>query len=258
MPRSATNIISQPVDALWRWRRHVSQYPFFTDAGRDPNRIVRLKTSRKMPVSTAYIAKYTTMENSIGCRDILRRIDDVQVTNMFKKRFVPRLALASIINQKVMRPILATFTPADTLDETVEFILQGAQKVFCILAYIGFAGYIRKFIEKDGLLLRQVDEDLPFSRGRLRSVADDNLFINCFYEKQWQFCAPVISQRIIPRTLEDETVLPFLKSEYSGEGGFGVITKITIHPEHKSAEILPIENVCLTLSCRAVRPWRSY
>ena len=186
------------------------------------------------------------MENSIGCRDLLRRIDDAQVTNMFKKRFVPRLALSSIISQKILRPILAEFTPIDILDETEDFILQGASKVFCILAYIGYSGHIRKFIEKDGLLLRQVDEDLPLGKGRLRTVADDNLFINSFYEKQWQFCAPVISQRIIPRTLEDETILPFLTSERIDQGGFGVILVITIHPEHKSADILPVENVCFT------------
>ena len=185
------------------------------------------------------------MENSIGCRNLLRCIDDAQVTNMFKKRFVPRLALSSIISQKILRPILAEFTPADMLDETEDFILQGASKVFCILAYIGYSGHIHKFIEKDGLLLRQIDEDLPLGKGRLRTVADDNLFINSFYEKQWQFCAPVISQRIIPRTLEDETVLPFLTSERIDQGGFGVITKITIHPEHKSADILPVDNVRL-------------
>lgn len=186
------------------------------------------------------------MENSIGCRNLLRRIDDAQVTNMFKKRFVPRLALASIISPKILRPILAEFTPIDILDETEKFILQGASKVFCILAYIGYPGHIRNSIEMDGLLLRQVDEDLPLGKGRLRTVADDNLFINSFYEKQWQFSAPVISQRIIPRKLEDETILPFLTSERIDQGGFGVITKITIHPEDKSAGILPVENVCFT------------
>jgi hypothetical protein len=184
------------------------------------------------------------MSTTIGCRDLLRRVDDAQVTNMFQKRFVPRMALESICCPQILRPILATFTPADVLDETVDFVVQGARKVFCILAYIGFPSHIRNFIEKDGLLPHQVDEDLPLSRDQLRMVADDDFFINYFYEKQWQFCAPVISQRLIPRDLKDETILPFLTSEQIAQGGFGVITKITIHPEHKSAEISSVEKVC--------------
>jgi hypothetical protein len=54
-----------------------------------------------------------------------------------------------------------------------------------------------------------------------------------FYEKQWEFTAPIFAPFVLRRSLEYETILPFIKEEKLGSGGFGDVYLLDIDPGHQ-------------------------
>lgn len=115
----------------------------------------------------------------------------------------------------------------------MQSIVKGAFKVLSVLAVIRQVRYISNFIKNDQLQHEpsQLDHKIPFHLGALKAILPEPMAVE-FDEWQWEFAAPVFPKRVIPRSLQPDIVLPFLKDTRIGGGGFGAIYEITFHDMH--------------------------
>ncbi|KAL1983890.1 hypothetical protein VTN96DRAFT_9814 [Rasamsonia emersonii] len=173
------------------------------------------------------------MNISSNLQRLQRRINEIRVENADSKRFVPERELYDVMTRDVIAKVVVDFTPFDHSEEVVDFIINGAQKVFGVLVLIGYVGYLEHFIRKDQLQARPVDDLLPLAKPVLQEILNDNYIAELFHEKQWEFCVPVFSGRIIPRAFERQTILPYLADSFLSAGGYGSVHKVEIHPSHR-------------------------
>jgi hypothetical protein len=175
------------------------------------------------------------MNIPFNIQQLQRRIDQVRVENASVKKFVPESELYDIMSKDAIEAIVFDVIPSYYRNEVVEFIMKGARKVFGILVLINFAGHINSFIKSDELQARRVDSLLPFPRPMLQAILSDNYIVSLFFEKQWEFSAPVFSGRIMPRILSREAILPYLEETKLADGGNSAVYKIKIHHSHQPA-----------------------
>ncbi|KAL9581396.1 MAG: hypothetical protein Q9212_003927 [Teloschistes hypoglaucus] len=154
-----------------------------------------------------------------------------------RSSFVPEGALDTIITVDEIKSALrdAKIRP-DRLKETLDLIARGGKKPFAILVLIYRLEYIVDFIEFDQLQEYSIDAKLPYGS---RTVLERILlkgYAAEFYERQWEFTAPISKRRAGHRCLHERTVFPFVESSIQGEGNFGDIYKIGVHPSHILAE----------------------
>ena len=164
------------------------------------------------------------------CQQHLNRLRE---ENYNVKKFIPERDFRSVLPTVLVKNIISTLVPSYNLDEVIEFALEDAPKVFGILILINRADCIDRFIRTDQLQTRHVDNLLPFTIDILQQILDDVDIAHQFYEKQWEFCAPVFSGRIIPRVFARHTILPFLQESFLTAGGYGQVYKVEIHPSHR-------------------------
>ena len=165
--------------------------------------------------------------------------------------FVPEGTLENIMSTESIRAELRR-SGARIYEEpeTIEIIRQGGIKTFAILVYIYKADRVANFIENEQLQKDGIDSKLPYSsRADLKRMLPLGNDAAEFFEKQWEFTAPVFRRRAGHRCLYEETIFPFLESERLGEGGFGIVYKEKLHESHIMADSL--ENKALV---RAFRP----
>ncbi len=150
-----------------------------------------------------------------------------------RSSFVPEGALDSIITTASIRAALRdSISQLHRENEAIELIKKGGKKTFAILVTIYKADRIISFIKSDQLQRANLDSRLPFNtkadleRILLRTDAAD------FFDKQWEFTAPVFRRHAGHRCLHERTIFPFMKSWVHGEGGFGNIFKIELHHSH--------------------------
>lgn len=159
--------------------------------------------------------------------------------------FIPHRAINEAITAETVRDALeSSGIGVQHLDELVQSIIKGACGVFAILLLIGQCKYISDFVRNDQFAdsHSQLDSKIPFSLGKLEKILPGPVAIR-FDEKQWELAAPVFSKRVIPRSLEQRTILPILKETCIGEGGFGVIYEITLHNAHQKFNLISGETV---------------
>jgi hypothetical protein len=113
------------------------------------------------------------------------------------------------------------------LDEITESIMRGARKVFAILVLIEEVWLVKDLMQRYQVL----DHGLPLSLETLRNFTV-KVALN-FNETQWQFLAPQFGRSMLTKQIPQEKILPFLKDEKIGEGGFGAIYEISLDPEHQ-------------------------
>lgn len=63
-------------------------------------------------------------------------------------------------------------------------------------------------------------------------ILSDAYVDDLFYDKQWEFCAPIFMRGIMPRVLESPAILPFINDVFLDKEGYGFARKIMIHPRH--------------------------
>jgi hypothetical protein len=151
------------------------------------------------------------------------------------KRFIPHQALKWAITLEQIRTELKDNGVEPTsLDEMANTIFSKAIKIFAILVLIGEPKLIARFLNNYGYFEEELDGRLPFDDPDLERLLGNSDSVNHFREKQWEFVAPVFSGGILPRTLREEVILPFIENEPIGRGGFGDVFKIKIHPAHQT------------------------
>ena len=87
------------------------------------------------------------------------------------------------------------------------------------------------FVENDQLQATNIDSKLPYSKGDLSKILPAADAVD-FFEKQWEFTAPVFKRRAGHRCLHDRTIFPFLESANRGKGASGDVYKVKNHRSH--------------------------
>jgi hypothetical protein len=165
------------------------------------------------------------------------------------KSFVPHQDLYRLLTKSVIREALSkgASTRWYNLDQVVDIIHSGGRRIFAILTVLnGQEQQILRFIEHDHFQGSPLDHKLPFSRTALSAIVPD-IAID-FYEKQWEFSAPVLARGIDHRLLDDFTALPFTENRKIDEGGFGEVFKIILHESHQDLSLISPTNA----SCRSL------
>jgi hypothetical protein len=154
--------------------------------------------------------------------------------NVERRYFLPQQALYELMDEVLVeKAVRGAGIEAHNVREVTKEIMKGAQKIFAILLIIRQPQSILAFIQDDQLQ-SSLDHKLPFSLGKLQKLLASAIFGQEFYEKQWEFAAPVFSKRLLPRVLQDDIILPFVEDKEGGEGGFGVVHIIKVEPYHRS------------------------
>ena len=170
-------------------------------------------------------------------------IGALRVRNPESRYFIPYQQYHDFMTKdRVRKGLLESNISTYHLLETTEFIVEGARQIFGILILLRRTSYIAKFIESDQFQgrLPNIDQKLPFRRELLEEILPAALAAE-FYEKQWEFVSPVFTRRMLPRTLDDDSIIPTLTDEIVGEGGFGTVREVTLHHCHQN---FGIEKVC--------------
>jgi hypothetical protein len=177
------------------------------------------------------------------------KISELRIANTESRYFVPYQALNKVITESATREaLLDCKTAIEHLDELVHHITKGARAVFAILLLIRKAEYTSHFTKNDQFQLNTspLDNKIPFRRDVLARILPHGTSQE-FYEKQWEFAAPVFARTTLPRALETDTILPILKDTPIGEGGFGAVHEILIHASHQRFENSDGQMVCYYL-----------
>jgi hypothetical protein len=161
------------------------------------------------------------------------------------KAFVPHEDLYELLTRSVIYNAVheCAITPWYNLDQLVDKIHAGARRVFAILVILnGQEKEILHFIEHDHFQASPLDHKLPFSKADLEVIVP-SIAID-FYEKQWEFSAPIFSREADHRFLDIFTALPFLENKKISEGGFGEVFSVVLHPGHQNLSLISPTKVC--------------
>ena len=159
------------------------------------------------------------------------------------KSFVPHQKLFDLLDRDVIQSVLqeGEVVPWYNLDSIVDRIYSGARRIFAILVVLkGQEREILRFLEHESFQNSPPDHRLPFSESELKRIAPE--IVIEFYEKQWEFTAPVFVRSVDHRHLQASIVLPFLEDKKIGEGGFGEVFKITLDPTHQDLSLISPSN----------------
>jgi hypothetical protein len=128
--------------------------------------------------------------------------------------------------------------PFQAIEEIVEFVMHGARKVFAVLILISEELSILKFMGNDQFLNSEADQKMPFNIESLNIV--DKVIALDFFRQQWNLCAPSFPDAVSHRVLDNNIILPFLEEVKFGEGSFGVLYEVVLHPSCQRFHDLPL------------------
>jgi hypothetical protein len=185
------------------------------------------------------------MNISPNCHLLQRQLEQIRINNADFKKFVPEKELHEVMARGIISKIVEEISLPCDVQEIVDFILEGAQKVFGVLVLTSHVAYIKDFVRNDQLQTRHIDDLLPFKKDQLQEILDDDYVATLFFDRQWEFSVPVFSGRIIPRVLESQTILPYLIDSPLTEGAYGSVYKIKIHTSHHSDNYGPTAMVSI-------------
>ncbi len=156
-----------------------------------------------------------------------------------RSSFVPEGSLDNIITTATIKAALrGSGAQLHREQENIESIRQGGRKTFAILVSIYKADRIVSFIENEQLQKAGIDSKLPYSsRADLERILPKIDAVD-FFEKQWEFTAPVFRRRTGHRCLYERTIFPFVESAIHGEGSFGNVYKEKLHDSHITADFV--------------------
>ncbi|KAL8680135.1 MAG: hypothetical protein Q9186_003659 [Xanthomendoza sp. 1 TL-2023] len=146
----------------------------------------------------------------------------LKIKNFESRAFVPYPALDELMNPGfVTSAVDSVDIPVYRKQEVVRIVLTGAKKIFAILLLLHQPGLIVHFIEKDQFQSVKLDYKLPFTVQALAGILHSHTTAGEFHDIQWEFTSPEFSHSMFHRSLNSNTVLPFVGDPKDlGEGGF--------------------------------------
>lgn len=167
-------------------------------------------------------------------------------------KFSPRGELEKVMTEaRVIQEI--SVLPFSTDQSLVDFILRNANRLFAISLLSGLRSYELNEAMRSFKHQKITNESLPFSEVHFQdsqyfpSNLWGNVRLENFRNHQWRFPNTLFSnsEHI---TLQSEAIFPFTESEELAEGGFGAVSRVTVHQSHLKPED-PIQKV---------RKWRFF
>jgi hypothetical protein len=158
--------------------------------------------------------------------------------------FVPQKLLYRLLTRNVVSTAIESLAqiPGYRVIDIVDKIMKGGQKVFAILVLLkGEEARIVDFMKHDQFQHAPLDFKLPFSMETLSGIVPE--IAEEFYRIQWEFVAPVFSRGVVHRELHERTRLPFVQNVLIGDGGFGDVYEVELHPDHQIFPFVPEEDV---------------
>lgn len=153
----------------------------------------------------------------------------LQRRNFESRYFVPYPSLYTLMSPDFVEKVVDS---CDFLvfrkSEIVEIVMKGARRILAILILLRQEKMFLQLIATD---FRNVDLDskLPLSSTDLSKVLETAVVAKEFYDMQWTFIPPEFTYSAIHRSLDANTILPFIGNPKDlGEGGFGVITEVNL------------------------------
>ncbi|KAK6352409.1 hypothetical protein TWF730_009236 [Orbilia blumenaviensis] len=158
-----------------------------------------------------------------------------------KRRFMPFQLFRSVLTPEKIEASILDIEGFNMeffeKNDVIKWVTSHGRRIFGILVLLGGKEhFITKFIGRD-FQGTKFDEKLPFSIAELEDIAPE--IAEEFYERQWEFVSPVWSKNAMHRELPSDVRLPFTKNERLGQGGFGVVYEITLHPQHQRMALFP-------------------
>lgn len=228
---------------------HICKY-LHSDDEFDAHSYIRQIRRRFSPLRTSNFLFALQIYANIGAtmEELRAQIVSKREQNVERRHFLPQQALYNLMGEVlVTKAVREAGIKAYDVGEITKEIMKGARKIFAILVIIRQPQSILTFIQDDQLQ-SSLDHKLPFPLRKLQELLPSASLGQEFYEKQWEFAAPVFTKRLLPRVLEDDIILPFVEDKEVGEGGFGVVHIIKVELHHQSLGQLTQQNVSWRLS----------
>ncbi|KIW34742.1 uncharacterized protein PV07_01500 [Cladophialophora immunda] len=143
--------------------------------------------------------------------------------------FMPEGSLSAILDIQTVTDALAdpTFNiPPHKRDDAANIVVEQGMKVFSILLELNCERYLSDCIENNCL-----DSSLTISETVLADIFPE--VAAHFYRLQFQYKAYILQSSTFHRNLQDMHVLPYVKQERIGGGGFSTVYAVDIHPAHQ-------------------------
>lgn len=178
--------------------------------------------------------------------EIRRQIRALRCRNTDGKWLIPEGSLVSGLPPEIIQSSIQNHCEVEpyAVQSITQAVETGARKVFAILILIRAEKRITAFLEhhlqSDGQTL---DSRLPFSESELENVFAPDV-AGEFEEQQWDLIAPVFSQRLLHRNLQNHSRLPFIESRKIGGGGFGDVYEVVILAGHHNFKGIDNTKVC--------------
>jgi hypothetical protein len=164
------------------------------------------------------------------------------------RQFWPRGSLGDVITvQHVHGKLRSGEVDQKELDRLVHFITKRCKKVFAISLCIGLNSKnarkaMTQFQESDvddGMLPLNDQAQAFFRKGtKIYRHPWSEFRVEQFCHKQWEFLAPSFNRNHNELSLQVNHILPFTwASQHVGQGAFGEVHEVTIHPAHEELGI---------------------
>ena len=134
------------------------------------------------------------------------------------------------MNRDVVAEVIGSCDfPVFRKPEMVEIVMRGARRILAILIILRQENSFLRFIATDHFRIIDLDCKLPLPLADLSKILELAVVAKEFYDLQWTFVPPEFTYSAIHRSLDAQTILPFIgEPKEFGEGGFGIITEVNL------------------------------
>lgn len=154
----------------------------------------------------------------------------LQISNFESRYFVPYNSLCNFLSRNLVTKVIGSCDfPIFRKPEIVDIVMRGARRILAILILLREENRFLRFIATDHFRVVDLDSKLPLSLTDLSIILEKAAVAKEFYDVQWTFLPPEFTYSAIHRSLDANTILPFIgEPKELGEGGFGVITEVIL------------------------------
>ena len=192
------------------------------------------------------------------------QIDNLRLQDSEYKKFVPYTSLSELLTEDVIRTtVRSSDIEVFVLEDVIKRVYHGGKRIFAILIAMDQIELIVNFIKHDDFQNVDLDNKLPIGKADLEKIfgmteivrrmedydtdrnvgglqkeqekktlnkrkVDIGKWVRQFEEKQYEYIVPTFPRKSSHRIVSNLIRLPFIEQKQIGEGGFGVVYKVTL------------------------------
>lgn len=158
-----------------------------------------------------------------------------QNRNVDGRCYVPEAALNRLMTEDLLYSTLTQLRiERYHIPDLIKAVVDRARKVFAILLVIYKGEEIVTIFQHDSLQNASLDGRLPYSAETLKQLFPSpasELTRLKFFDMQYHFAIPHFTRSTLPRALAIDMVLPINSQKFRGQGSFGEVWDIELHPD---------------------------